>query len=242
MTRRIASCLILAVAGPAIAEPVLPEFAPELFGGEVLENRWFPLTGGDVVILEASGIDDEGEVYVERTELSIAGLGRVILGVPTVAQLDKTFEDGLLVEETLDYFATDHDGNVWYFGEDVTNYVYDEDDNLIETNDDSAWLAGVDDASPGWIMPAEPKVGMSYYQEAAKAVGALDWAEIYALNQTVEIPGVGTFNDVVVVYEIDPLETDSREFKYYAPGIGLIQIEEDLSEDLTDPELVFRLR
>jgi hypothetical protein len=32
-----------------------------------------------------------------------------------------------------------------------------------------------------------------------------------------------------------------REFKYYAPGVGLILVEEDLDENLENPELVFAL-
>ena len=48
----------------------------------------------------------------------------------------------MLVEETFDFYAQDTAGDVWHFGEDVTDYVYDADGNLIGTNSSSAWRAG----------------------------------------------------------------------------------------------------
>jgi sugar lactone lactonase YvrE len=36
---------------------------------------------------------------------------------------DQVFTDGELTEDTLDWFAQDKDGNVWYFGEDSDELV-----------------------------------------------------------------------------------------------------------------------
>ena len=47
--------------------------------------------------------------------------------------------------------------------------------------------------------------------------------------------GSGDFNNVLQVLETSKLIPDLREFKYYAPGQGLILVEEGLSADLTDP-------
>ena len=91
--------------------------------------------------------------------------GPRILGVRTTTQLDKEYEDGLLVEKTFDYFAQDKRGNVWYMGEDVTNFHYDDDGNLIGKDHESAWRAGRRGAKPGWIMPARQIVGQRYFQE-----------------------------------------------------------------------------
>jgi hypothetical protein len=41
------------------------------------------------------------------------------------------------------------------------------------------------------------------------------------------------------VLETTELEPDAREFKYYAPGVGLIRVEEGLDADLSNPELTF---
>ena len=62
--------------------------------------------------------------------------GPKILRVRTTTVLDRAFEDDLLVEQTRDYYAQDTDGNVWYMGEDVKNYEYDDDGKLIDTNTD----------------------------------------------------------------------------------------------------------
>jgi hypothetical protein len=104
------------------------------------------------------------------------------------------FEDGLLQERTSDYFAQDTQGNVWYFGEDVTNFHYDEDGNLIGTDSASAWRAGVNGALPGFIMPANPFDGFNYYQEFAPLDGALDQGRIVSVSQQVSVP-VGSFSN-----------------------------------------------
>ena len=140
------------------------------------------------------------------------------------------------MEETFDFYAQDSGGNVWYMGEDVTNYIYDDDDNLIETNNASAWRAGVNGALPGYIMPADLSIGFNYYQEFAEADNAVDQGTTFSLGDLVSI-AIGDFSNVLRVLETTDLEPDVRGFKYYAPGIGLILEEEDLDENLRDPEL-----
>jgi len=56
------------------------------------------------------------------------------------------------VEDTTDYIAWNQAGNVWYFGEDITEYLYDVDWNLISTSKEGSWLGGVDGAQPGILM------------------------------------------------------------------------------------------
>jgi len=78
---------------------------------------------------------------------------------------DRVFLDDVLVEDTHDWFAQDDNGNVWYMGEEVDNYDYDDDGNLIDITHEGAWEAGVEDALPGVAMWADPAVGTSYYQD-----------------------------------------------------------------------------
>lgn len=236
---RVVSAGLLLSANAAAAATLIPDFGGAVFPADAPENPYFPLDANGTAVLVAEGIDDEGQAFTERSELTVTGDGPVILGVQTTTQLDRAYEGDLLVEETYDYYAADSSGNVWYFGEDVTNFVYDEDDNLVETNNSSAWRAGVDGALPGWMMPAEPVVGLSYYQEVAEAAGALDQALVWMLDATVTIDGLGTFNNVLVTRETTELDPDLREFKYYAPGVGIIRADEGLSPRFTDPELVF---
>jgi len=88
-------------------------------------------------------------------------------------------------------------------------------------NHKGAWLAGINGAMPGLIMAGKPKVGLMYYQEVAPGV-AMDRAEIITLDEVLET-SAGTFTDRLKTKEGITLNRFEREFKTYAPGIGLIQ-------------------
>jgi hypothetical protein len=223
---------------PAAASTLLPDFSAAVFlPGAAITNPYFPLGTGFTATIAARAEDESG-VIEERSDHSYNGLGPSILGVATTTRLDRAFANGLLVEETFDYFAQDTLGNVWYLGEDVTNYRYDENGNLIGTDNASAWRAGVSGALPGWIMPANPVAGLSYFQEFAAADAALDEALIYATGQTVTVGGK-PYTNVLVTFESTSLDPTARELKYYAPGIGLIRVEEGVDENFANPDLVF---
>src|SRR5215813_12126478 len=78
----------------------------------------------------------------------------------TIDQLGLARDDGEVVEKTNDYFAQDKAGNVWYFGEDTKEF---ENGKVVST--EGTWRAGVEDATPGVIMLAHPRVGDDYDQE-----------------------------------------------------------------------------
>lgn len=246
MSKVAAVCLLALTMGLIFAPdsahslPILPEFNAATFvPGAPVDHPYFPLLDSRTRVFVGQKVE-EGELVTERFELTNLGAGPTILGVQTMIQRDRSFEDDLLVEDTFDYFAQDAAGNVWYFGEDVTNFVYDDEGNLIETNEESAWRAGVNGALPGYIMPASLAIGFNYYQEFAPADDALDQAETFALLDLISID-IGDFADVLQVLETTELELDAREFKYYAPGIGLILAEEGLDKNLRNPELTFEL-
>ena len=77
------------------------------------------------------------------------------------------------------------------------------------------------------------------YQQEGKDE-ALDQATIFQFGATVDL-GWSVFEDVLVTLETTELDPEAREFKYYAPLVGLIRVEEGLSPDLDDPELVVDL-
>jgi len=139
------------------------------------------------------------------------------------------------MEDTLDWYAQDDDGNVWYFGEDVTNYEYDDDGNLIGTNSDGSWEAGLDlsgtgtPAVPGILMPANPVVGAVFYQEYYASV-AEDMAQVMETGLSVTIPDFPVFEGCIRTLEWNPLHADDVAYKIYAPGVGLI-LEEPANVD-----------
>src|SRR5207249_166936 len=101
---------------------------------------------------------------------------KVILGVATTAVHDQVFVKDELAEDTLDWYAQDTAGNVWYFGEDTKEL---ENGQVVST--EGSWQAGVDHARPGIFMPATPAVGDVFKQEEAKGV-AEDCFRVVDLN------------------------------------------------------------
>jgi hypothetical protein len=236
-TLMMALCLMSATAAVA-TEPTLPVFDAARFATPKA-NAYFPLVIGTTSVLRGTRTD--GDAVVEQDVLTVQGPGPVILGVPTTVVLDEAFVDGVMVERTFDYFAADQDGNIWYLGEDVTNFRYDDAGKLTGTDDKSAWRAGVNGALPGISLPAAPAVGLTLFQEQAPADEAMDYAEVVAVGLEITGPA-GTFHDVIKTFETSTVEADLREFKFYAPGVGMIRAEEDLSKALDAPELVAELQ
>jgi hypothetical protein len=159
----------------------------------------------------------------EDTKLQITVLDKTktVAGVITRIVEEKEWKDGELYEISLNYFALCEPTNdVYYFGEDVNFYKKGK-----VVKHDGSWLAGTNDNRAGLMMSGTPKVGMKYYQEIAPKV-AMDRAEIVSLDETCETPA-GTFTNCLKVKEGSAIETFAKEYKYYAPGIGLIG-DEDL--------------
>lgn len=175
-----------------------------------VDNPNFPLVPGTVFKYAAN--TPEG---LETVEVRVGRDTRKILGVATTVVRDKVFLNGSLKEDTIDWYAQDEDGTVWYFGEDTKEY---EDGVVVSTA--GTWLAGKDGAKPGFIMLAHPRVGRSYRQEFAQGV-AEDRASVVSLKETVSVP-FGTFHDCLQTLETTPLNPASREYKYYARRIGHI--------------------
>lgn len=179
-------------------------------------NTYFILEPGYKLILE----NEEGR-ETEQLQLNITVLNEtnIVNGTETRVVEERESENGELIEVSRNYFAVCSPSNdVYYFGEEVDNY---EDGEIV--SHEGAWLAGTDDARAGIIMPGRVEVGFRHYQEVAPGI-AEDRAEIISLNDTLNTPA-GAFTNVLRTEETNPLEPDEKEFKYYAPGVGLIQDE-----------------
>jgi hypothetical protein len=232
-----AFCLMSAQAAHA-ADPVLPVFDAANFAAPKA-NAYFPLDIGGSSTLK--GTHTDGKPVVEQDVLTVQGAGPVIMNVPTILVLDEAFADGVMIERSFDYFAADQDGNIWYFGEDVTNFRYDDAGKFLGTDAKSAWRAGVNGALPGISLSGAPVVGLTLFQEQAPADEAMDYAEVVATGLDIVGPA-GTFHDVIQMFEASTVEPDLREFKYYAPGVGMIRADEDLSTARDNPGLVAELQ
>jgi hypothetical protein len=121
--------------------------------------------------------------------------------------------NGQVQEDTLDWYAQDAQGNIWYMGEDTKEY---QSGNVVSTA--GSWQAGVDGAQPGILLPANPKPGMAYRQEYLEGQ-AEDAAQVLSLSQRVRVP-FGSFDRVLTTKDYTPLEPSVVEHKFYAQGVG----------------------
>ncbi|MEA2711773.1 MAG: hypothetical protein QOF78_4374 [Phycisphaerales bacterium] len=215
----------------ALAAPTLPDFAPINFApGAPIDNPYFPLVPGTRFRYAANVTDPEnGETVFEEDEDFVTTETRTIAGVQVRVVHARSWEDGELAEDTLDYFAQDKSGNVWYLGEDTKAFERDDEGNIISADTTGSWRAGVNDAKPGFVMPADTTIGFNYYQEFAPNDEALDQATILSTSETVSTPA-GDFSDVLKTREETEIEPDVLEFKYYAPGVGLVLVEENVDD------------
>lgn len=160
-------------------------------------NPYFVLEPGYVLVLE------NGE---DRLTITVKNETKTVDGVECRVVEEKETKGDKVIELSNNYFAISKRTNsVYYFGEDVGG----------------AWLSGENGARYGLMMPGLPLLNARHYQEVAPGT-AMDRAEIVSVNETLALPA-GEFKNCLKVAETTPLEPDEREYKYYAPGIGLVQ-------------------
>jgi len=264
VTARLAAAALLAAAGPAQAggfveldgvfedNPASPAFSA------LITNLWWPLPEGAEFIYTA---EEDGECIVSVMEV----LGRSGVGEEYKLTVDGTDVrtirdeevidydddcDGLgdteVLERTLDWYAQDVDGNVWYFGEHtVALDVVEEECDMWTAADavwglegclDGSWEAGEDVADTGSIaeegiiMLAEPDKGLFYFQEYYEDV-ATDMGKVLSFKNVdvfVEVEGNGVLDEELegcaVIKEWVPLDPGNVEHKYYCYGYGLMQV------------------
>ena len=186
--------------------PYDPNIHPANFVKEIT-NPYFPLQPGTTFTYRS---EDDAIVIVQVTNRT-----KKIIGVDCVVVRDTKFVDGEVEEDTLDYFAQDKEGNVWYFGESTAEYVSGQ-----PVSTAGSWIAGKDGAKPGIIMPASPTIGKTYRQEFLLGE-AEDIARIEERGVRVKVP-YGTFDNALKTFDFTPLEPEVKENKYYVRGVGLV--------------------
>jgi hypothetical protein len=135
------------------------------------------------------------------------------MGIEARVVHDHVTEGGEIKEDTFDWYAQDDRGNLWYLGEDTTEY----EDGKPKTKEGS-WEAGVDGALPGIILPAHPQVGQTYREEYYKG-HAEDGAQIIYVDALARVPA-GRFDRGLQTRNFSGIEPDVIEEKIYAKGVG----------------------
>ena len=192
---------------PQGSEPV--ELDPAEFTTEI-DNPYWPMRVGTRWVYRES--DTEGTE--QEVVVTVTGQTKTIAnGVEARVVRDVVSENGEPVEVTDDWYAQDAAGNIWYLGEETTEY---EDGKPVSKT--GSFEAGVDGAQGGIVMPANPEPGLTYRQEYY-AGEAEDQGEIVALGEQAETPA-GHYEDVLMTRDTNPIEPKVLEFKFYAPGVG----------------------
>ena len=185
----------------------------------VITNPYFPLTVG--AIWRWKGEYRNLPYTQEDVVLKHA---RTIDGVVTRPVLDQDLVKGQIISGSIDYYAQDDQGNVWYLGEATVHYV-----NGKLTDHADSWIAGIQGALPGIFMPAHPALGKPRYQQEFAPNVAADVEHVVSVSKSVCEP-MHCYTHVVQADETSVLNPGVLSAKYYAPGVGLIG-EDTLSGD-----------
>jgi hypothetical protein len=202
-------------SGPPASKlaPIHGHYAPKIDPANfvtTVDNPYWPLKPGTAYHFK--GVRGTTPQTDDET---VTSQTRNILGVPSTAVRDIVSEHGKPVERTVDYYAQDEYGNVWYMGED--SFETNSQGQMVRASD--SWLAGVKGGKPGIIMPGNPKPGEAYRQEYYPPGQALDEARVLSLNGTTTVPYGGKHSGLLVTSERSPLEPQTEQ-KYYDPGLG----------------------
>jgi len=185
-----------------------------------VDNQFLPVPPGATFTLTGTA-NRGGGGNAHQVVFTVTELTKVINGVRAQVLWDRDIQEGVLVEEELAFWAQDDFGNVWLMGEYPEEHA---DDGTVSAP--VTWLAGVQQAAPGILMRSNPQLNTTQYEQGdAPSVEFLDLAKVFATNQHTCVP-VGCFDGVLVIDEWDPNNQpeDGHQFKYHAPGVGIIQV------------------
>ena len=179
-------------------------------------NRWLPLQPGYQSVRDGTLFRGRRELH-HRRRFTVTDAVKVINGVRAVLVLDQDIDAGQIAEQALDYFAQDKHGNVWYMGSYTETYEGGQFVNAVD-----AWLAGVNGATAGVAMMANPRKGMPGYIQASIPGRETIRAEVAKLGEKKCVP-FKCFTNTLAILE------DGSEFKWYAEGVGGIATEPNYS-------------
>ena len=176
-----------------------------------IDNPYFPLAVGNTWVYR----EVEGGV-TQRVVVTVTPRTKLIAnGIRARVVHDQVTVRGRVKENTYDWYAQDRAGNIWYLGEDTTEYAKGKPPSTA-----GSFEAGVRGAQAGVAMPAHPRPGLSYRQEYLKGE-AEDRGRVLSLDRKVTVP-FGSFDHLLLTEDSTPLEPDATEHKYYAKDVGSV--------------------
>jgi hypothetical protein len=198
--------------------PAVPFDAGNFSHSTRIDNRWYPLAPGTRYVLEGRA-DRGGGVLPHRVEFIVTDLVKNVNGADAIVLWDRDFSDGELVEAELAFHAQDNQGNVWNLGEYPEEY-----EGGLFTGAPNVWISGRAGAEAGIVVTANPRTGDKFLQGYVPDINFLDCAKVAKVGESVCVP-VDCYTNVLVIAERSPLEPGSgTQLKYYAPGVGNVQV------------------
>jgi hypothetical protein len=238
------ACLTLSCSCVTAQKGGAPEVKLEAFDrnnfdtSSNIDNKWFPLQPGMQLIYEGFTREDHRRIP-HRVVQTVTDLTKVVNGVRAVVVWDVDYKHGELQESEIAFFAQDKDGSVWQLGELVEIY---QDGDFVGAH---AWIAGMEGASAGIMMKADPHPGTPSYSQGY-APAPINWSDRAKVDQVGRkscVPA-GCYKDVLVIAESSTKEGPvAQQLKYYAPSVGYIRVgwkgkQERLRETLELREIV----
>jgi hypothetical protein len=213
--RRTVLALAVAAGGiaaaPSAASPGLPRLPGPAGFVHRIDNKWFPLIPGTVLVYRG-----EKDGMPGRDVVTVTHRHRTILGIRATVVSDRLYLRGHLAERTTDWYAQDRRGNVWYLGERTAELGAQG--RTVST--EGSWQAGVRGARAGIYMPAHPTPGEKERQEYYKG-HAEDQYRILSLNAHVSTPAASS-RHALLTQETTRLEPGAVDHKLYVAGIGTV--------------------
>ncbi len=195
-------------SGPQAAKP------PAFSNPTKIDNPYLPLTKFKRCEMRGQADDGTKERSVKTVQPVTKPFDVGGRRVEAVVIKDDAYEDGALVESTLDYYAQADDGTVHYLGEDVKNI---KDGRVVDTQ--GSFRYGRDTDVLGVAMPPDPQVGDQYRFEDVPGI-TIESNRVEERGLRAEVQG-RIVTGVIRIQEFIQPEGD-LEYKTYAPGLGVI--------------------
>jgi hypothetical protein len=207
-----------------------------------IDSRWFPLIPGMQYVFRGFA-NRGGRELPHSVTFTVTDRTWVINGVKTRVVLDEDLNEGVLAEQELAFFAQDADANVWSVGE----YPEERDEETGKIGAANVWLAGEGETEPaqaGVLVPGDPQMGLGWFlQGGPPEIELLHCAKVQKKGLELFVPIETSESltncvdgdicmDVMLASEKSSLDQEGdRQLKYYAPGVGRVQV-----GSVADPE------
>ncbi len=204
---------VASAADPGVRSPD-PPVTPVFSTPRIIDNPYLPLTKFTRCELRGRADDGTRERSVKTLLKEVKPFDVAGRRVEAAVIRDNAYEDGKLVETTLDSYAQADDGTVYYLGEQVKNL---KNGKVVDTN--GTWLYGRDTDRMGVAMPADPQPGDRYRFEDVPGV-TMESNRVEERGLRAQVDG-RIVEDVLRIQEFIQPE-GVVEYKTYARGVGVI--------------------